>query len=37
MRISITKRAERNYYSIKSHIIIEWGENAGKVFEQKDY
>lgn len=35
MRISLTKRAERNYRSIKDYITIEWGEGVTEAFEQK--
>lgn len=35
MRISLTKRAEKNYRSIKNYIVKEWGENVAAAFEQK--
>lgn len=35
MRISLTKRAEKNYRSIKEHIAAEWGERVAEAFEQK--
>ena len=35
MRVSLTKRAERNYRSIKSHIESEWGEGVAEAFERK--
>ena len=35
MRISLTKRAERNYRSIKDYITNEWGERVAEAFEQK--
>ncbi|MDA0196894.1 MAG: type II toxin-antitoxin system RelE/ParE family toxin [Bacteroidetes bacterium] len=35
MRISLTKRAERNYRSIKEYITNEWGERVAEAFEQK--
>lgn len=35
MRISLTKRAEKNYHSIKDYIIKEWGERVAEAFEQK--
>ena len=35
MRISLTKRAEKNYRSIKDYIISEWGERVADAFEQK--
>jgi len=35
MRISLTKRAEKNYRSIKDYITKEWGERVAEAFEQK--
>lgn len=35
MRIFLTKRAEKNYRSIKEHITEEWGEIVADAFEQK--
>ena len=35
MRISLTKRAEKNYRSIKDYITNEWGERVAEAFEQK--
>ena len=35
MTISLTKRAERNYKSIKDHILLEWGEKVAAAFEEK--
>jgi plasmid stabilization system protein ParE len=35
MRISLTKRAEKNYRSIKYYITNEWGERVAEAFEQK--
>lgn len=35
MKISLTKRAERNFNSIKRYIAKEWGERVAEVFEQK--
>lgn len=35
MKISLTKRAERNYYSIKEYVIQEWGEQVAETLEQK--
>lgn len=35
MRISLTKRAEKNYNSIRSYIAEEWGDEVAKAFEQK--
>ncbi len=35
MRISLTKRAQRNYRSIKEYITNEWGERVAEAFEQK--
>lgn len=35
MRIFLTKRADKNYHSIKDHIINEWGERVAEAFEQK--
>ena len=35
MRIFLTKRAEKNYHSIKDYIIHKWGERVSEAFEQK--
>jgi plasmid stabilization system protein ParE len=35
MKISFTKRAEKNYRSIKEYITNEWGEKVAGAFEQK--
>ena len=35
MRISLTKRAEKNYRSIKDYVTNEWGELVAEPFEQK--
>lgn len=35
MKISLTKRAEKNYRSIKEYIANEWGEPVSDAFEQK--
>jgi len=35
MKISLTKRAEKSYHSIKSYIADEWGESVSGAFEQK--
>ena len=35
MKAALTKRAEKNYRSIKEYIIQEWGEKVGEAFEQK--
>jgi plasmid stabilization system protein ParE len=35
MKISLTKRAENKYRSIKDYIINEWGERVAEAFEQK--
>lgn len=35
MKISLTKRAERNFNSIKRYIAKEWGERVAEIFEQK--
>lgn len=35
MKIFLTKRAEKNYNSIKEFITGEWGENVTKAFVQK--
>ena len=35
MKISFTKRAQKNYNSIKFYISEEWGEGTAKAFEQK--
>ena len=35
MRISLTKRAEKNYRSIKDYITNEWGGRVAEAFEQK--
>ncbi|WP_114777498.1 type II toxin-antitoxin system RelE/ParE family toxin [Botryobacter ruber] len=35
MKISFTKRAERNYASIRNKITEEWGEKVAEAFEQK--
>lgn len=35
MKISFTKRAEKNYRSIKEYITNEWGERIAEAFEQK--
>jgi plasmid stabilization system protein ParE len=37
MRISLTKRAEKSYRSIKDYITTEWGERVADAFEQKMY
>jgi len=35
MRISLTKRAETNYHSIKNYISNKFGERVAETFEQK--
>ncbi len=35
MKIFLTKRAERNFFSIKSKISTEWGEDVADLFEEK--
>ncbi len=35
MKIFLTKRAVKNYHSIKEYITNEWGENVAASFEQK--
>ena len=35
MKISLTKRAEKNYRSTEDFIIDEWGERVAEAFEQK--
>lgn len=35
MKISLTKRAKRNFNSIKKYITKEWGEKVAEAFEQK--
>ena len=35
MRIFLTKRAERNYLSIREFIVHKWGEKVAEAFEQK--
>ena len=35
MKISLTRRAERNYDSIKDHIKQEWGDKTAQEFVQK--
>lgn len=35
MEIFLTKRAEKNYVSIKEYITRKWGERISQVFEQK--
>lgn len=35
MKISLTKRAEKNYRSIKDYIKNEWGQRVADAFEQK--
>ena len=35
MIITLTKRAEKNYHSIREFILKEWGETVGDAFEQK--
>ncbi len=35
MKISFTKRAEKNYRSIKEYITNEWGEPVADAFEQR--
>ena len=35
MKIYLTKRAEKNYHSIKKHIVREWGKTVAEAFEQK--
>jgi len=35
MKISFTKRAKKNYNSIKLYLSKEWGENIAEAFEQK--
>jgi plasmid stabilization system protein ParE len=35
MRISLTRRAEKSYRSIKDYITDEWGETVADAFEQK--
>ena len=35
MRVSLTKRAQYNYRSIKDHIKSEWGEGVAEAFERK--
>lgn len=35
MKIALTKRAERNFNSIKKYIAKEWGEKVAEAFEQK--
>jgi len=35
VRISLTKRAEKNFRSIKNYIVKEWGKRVAEAFEQK--
>ncbi|KYG80712.1 plasmid stabilization system protein ParE [Roseivirga ehrenbergii] len=35
MKILLTKRAERNFHSIKEYIKKEWGTRVAEAFEQK--
>ena len=35
MRILLTKRAEKNYHSIKEDLVANWGEIVADAFEQK--
>lgn len=35
MKISLTKRAEKSYHSIRDYITNEWGEIVAEAFEQK--
>jgi len=35
MKIFLTKRAEKNYHSIKEYIRNEWGQRTADTFEQK--
>jgi len=35
MKIFLTKRAEKNYHSIKNYIMNEWGKIVADAFEQK--
>lgn len=35
MKILLTKRAEKNYLSIKEYIANEWGAKVAEAFEQK--
>ena len=35
MKIFLTKRADKNYQSIKEHISNKWGEKVAQAFEQK--
>lgn len=35
MKVVLTRRAERNYLSIRNYITKEWGTNVAKAFDQK--
>jgi plasmid stabilization system protein ParE len=35
MKVILTRRAERNYLSIRNYIIKEWGPNVAQAFDQK--
>ena len=35
MKIFLTRRAEKNYRSIREYIVSKWGEGVAAVFEQK--